>query len=127
MEANCWLSVRRAPLQGSVRMRTAIVSGSLFALGLLVIDSIYMGQDFVRTRRAEEELRLARNTLENRVRERKDEAIKSGVAFRAREQRRARISPGVDSTSYSSKTRAHALHVRTAIYPRVAKDTGRHP
>jgi hypothetical protein len=105
-ETNCWLSVRRAPLQSSVRMRTAIVSGSLFALGLLVIGSIYMGQDFVRTRRAEEELRLARNTLENRVCERKDEAIKSGVAFRARDQRMARIPPGVDSTSYSSKTRA---------------------
>jgi PAS domain S-box-containing protein len=77
--------------QSSVMMRTAIVAGSLFALGLLIIGLIYVSQDFARTRRAEEELRLAQHTLEDRVRDRTEEAFKSGVALRAGEQRVARI------------------------------------
>ena len=36
------------------RVSTAIVAGSLFALRVLVIGSVYVGQDFVRTRRVEE-------------------------------------------------------------------------
>ena len=78
-------------VQSSVRMRTAIVAGSLFAIGLLVIALIYVGHDFARSRRAEEELRQARHTLEDRVRDRTEEAFKSGVALRAGEQRMARI------------------------------------
>jgi PAS domain S-box-containing protein len=77
--------------QSSVAMRTAITAGSLFALGLLVIGLIYVAQDFARTRRAEEELRQGRHTLEHRVRERTEEALQSGEALRAGEQRTARI------------------------------------
>ena len=75
----------------SVRMRSAIVAGSLFALGLLLIGLIYVAQDFARTRRAEQQLRLAGHTLEDRVRDRTAEALQSNVALRAGEQRMARI------------------------------------
>ena len=77
--------------QSSVAMRTAIVAASLFALGLLIIGMIYVSQDFARTRSAEQQLRLAGHTLEDRVRDRTAEALQSNVALRAGEQRMARI------------------------------------
>jgi PAS domain S-box-containing protein len=91
-EENRLLAEREASAaRSSIAMRTAIVAGSLFTLGLLIIGLIYVAQDFARTRRAEEELRQARSTLEDRVRERTEEALKSGIALRAGEQRMARI------------------------------------
>ena len=77
--------------QSSLAMRTAIVAASLFALGLLIIGMIYVSQDFARTRSAEQQLRLAGHTLEDRVRDRTAEALQSNVALRAGEQRMARI------------------------------------
>ena len=60
------------------------------ALGLLLIGVVYVGQDFARSRRGEQ-LILAHDTLEERVRERSNEVIKTGVALRAGEERMARI------------------------------------
>ncbi|MGB7844186.1 MAG: PAS domain S-box protein [Candidatus Acidiferrum sp.] len=86
------LAEREAAAQSSsIRMRTAIVAGSAIAFGLLVLALFYVGQDIARSRAAEEELRQARDTLEERVRERTDEVIKSGKALRAGEERMARI------------------------------------
>ncbi len=91
-EENRLLAEREASAeQSSLAMRTAIVAASLFALGLLIIGMIYVSQDFARTRRAEQQLRLAGHTLEDRVRERTAEAFQSNVALRAGEQRMARI------------------------------------
>ncbi len=92
IEENRLLAQREASAeQSSLAMRTAIVAASLFALGLLIIGMIYVSQDFARTRRAEQQLRLAGHTLEDRVRERTAEALQSNVALRAGEQRMARI------------------------------------
>ena len=49
-EENQLLAEREASAKlSSVRMRSAIVAGSLFALGLLMIGLIYVAQDFART------------------------------------------------------------------------------
>ena len=86
------LKEREALAQRSgARMRTAIVAGSVVAFGLLGMALFYVGQDFARSRLAEEQLRLAHDTLEERVRERSNEVIKTGVALRAGEERLARI------------------------------------
>jgi PAS domain S-box-containing protein len=91
-EENRLLSERELSAQQSnVRMRTAIVAGSMFALGLLVVALFYVGQDFAQSRQREKELRVARDTLEERVRERTEEVLTSGVALRAGEERMARI------------------------------------
>ncbi len=72
-------------------LRTEIVAGSMVALSLLVAALFYVERDFARSRSAEEQLRLARDTLEGSVRQRSDEVIKSGMALRAGEERMARI------------------------------------
>jgi PAS domain S-box-containing protein len=77
--------------QSSVMTRTAIVTGSMLALSLLAIALFYVGQDFARSRRAEEDLVRARDHLETRVKERTEDVIKSGVALRAGEERMARV------------------------------------
>lgn len=64
---------------------------SLVAVTILMVVAFYFGQTFARSHHAEEELERLRETFDERVRERSDEALKSSVVQRAGEERMARI------------------------------------
>ncbi len=81
---------QRAELN-SLATRAAIASGSVLGFSLLFVALFIVGRSFAYGRRAETELRLARNTLEERVRERTSEVVQSGAALRAGEERLARV------------------------------------
>jgi len=75
----------------SVLVKAAIVAGGVIALGLLLAAMLLVQRGFERSLNTEAELRLARDTLEDRVRERTNEVVKSGAALRAGDERLSRI------------------------------------
>ena len=77
--------------RSSLVTRAAILSGSLLALALLVAAMYVIRRGFAHSRSAETDLRSARDSLEERVRERTSELVRSGAALRAGEERLARI------------------------------------
>ncbi len=77
--------------ESSLLTRTTIATSGLLAITLLVAALFLVQRGFAHSRRAETELRLARDTLEERVRERTAEVIKGSAAVRAGEERMARI------------------------------------
>ncbi len=77
--------------QSSLVTRTAIATGGLLALMLLLFAFFLVGHSFARSRLYEEELRSAKDTLEERVQERTSEVVKSTAAVRAGEERLSRI------------------------------------
>lgn len=90
-ENNLLRERERRTASGSLTTGAAIVAGGLIALGLVLAALFMVRQGFERSRRAEEELRIAKDTLEERVRERTAEVVKSGMALRAGEERLSRI------------------------------------
>ena len=80
----------RASLSSLVTRITVVAAGGL-ALGLLVAAVFFVRRGFARSRSAEADLRSARDTLEEHVRERTSELVRSGAALRAGEERLARI------------------------------------
>jgi PAS domain S-box-containing protein len=91
-EENLLLQEREARAESSSLVtRTAIAAGGLLALGLIIAALFLVRQGFKRSGRAETELRLARDTLEERVHERTAEVVKSLAAQRAGEERLSRI------------------------------------
>jgi PAS domain S-box-containing protein len=77
--------------ESSIVTEITIVAGGLVALGLLITTLLFIGRGFERSREMETELRTARDTLEDRVRERTSEVIERGAAVRAGEERLSRI------------------------------------
>ncbi len=75
----------------SLLTRAAVAAGALLALLLVVAAFLVVRQGFERSRGAEEDLRQARNSLEQGVQERTAELIKTGAAVRAGEERLFRI------------------------------------
>jgi PAS domain S-box-containing protein len=91
-EENHLLEERQTQAESSGRLtREAIASGGILALGLLVAAFLLIRRSIERNRRSEEELVLAKNSLEERVRERTSELVRSGAAVRAGEERLSRI------------------------------------
>jgi PAS domain S-box-containing protein len=68
-----------------------LATGFGLALSLLLAAFYLVRRIIERNRHAEEELLLAKNSLEERVRERTSELVKSGAAVRAGEERLSRI------------------------------------
>jgi PAS domain S-box-containing protein len=86
------LQDREKQAESSGRLtRATIATGGILALSLLVAAFFLVRQSIERGRRAEAELLLAKNSLEDRVRERTSELVKSGAALRAGEERLSRI------------------------------------
>ena len=69
----------------------SVATGGVLALGLLLVTFYLVRRIIERSRHAEEESLLAKNSLEERVRERTSELVKSGAALRAGEERLSRI------------------------------------
>lgn len=91
-EENRLLQEREAQAESSSLVtRTAIATAGLLALGLIIAALFLVRHGFERSRRAEAELRLARDTLEQRVQERTSEVIKGAEALRIGEERLSRI------------------------------------
>ena len=91
-EENRLLQEREKQAESSSRLtRATIATGGLLALGLLVAAFFLVRQSVERSRRAEADLLLAKDSLEDRVRERTSELVKSGAAVRAGEERLSRI------------------------------------
>jgi PAS domain S-box-containing protein len=91
-EENHLLEERQTQAESSGRLiREAIAAGGILALGLLLAAFFLIRRSIERNRHAEEQLLLAKDTLEERVRERTSELVKSGAAVRAGEERLSRI------------------------------------
>lgn len=91
-EENHLLQERQWQAESSGRLtRVTIATGGILALGLLIAAFFLIRRSIERNRRSEAELLLAKNSLEERVRERTSELVKSGAAVRAGEERLSRI------------------------------------
>jgi PAS domain S-box-containing protein len=91
-QENQLLQDRQRQAESSSRLtRATIAAGNILALGMLVAAFFLVRRSIEGNRREEAELLLAKNSLEERVRERTAELVKSGATVRAGEERLSRI------------------------------------